>query len=346
MRVFISVDMEGISGLEKIEECFLGMPAYDKGRQIMAGDVNAAVQGAIDGGAEDIVVADSHGYMCNIRPSDLHHKAKLKSGMKRVLCQFKGFSHRFDAMFLIGQHSKAGTEDGILSHTWIPAFKDVRVNGVSMGEYGLNGYLAGSYGVPVIMLSGDDKVVEQAQLLMGDIDYVAVKKSIGYFEGEHLPLAESHARIYEAAKRAVKKYSVRNKATQPNPLGPASLPVTFEVDLAHDTNDLIHCMHEENHRFSDDDCGDNLSDVQLIAKHEPVQFHWPGTVSFTYNRYQDAYNELFRILMYFYERDIEWLLEEIADPGKYHQRLDQLAGTDSPFNYLKDQGIDRASGKN
>ena len=335
MRVFISVDMEGISGLEKIEECFLGMPAYHIGRQIMAGDVNAAVQGAIDGGAEEIVVADSHGYMCNIRPSDLHHKAKLKSGMKRVLCQFKGFSHRFDAAFLIGQHSKAGTADGILSHTWIPAFKDVRVNGVSVGEYGLNAYLAGSFGVPVIMLSGDDKVIEQAKPIMGDIEYVEVKKSIGYFEGVHLSLKESHARIYEAAKRAAKAFSVKTPATQPNPVK-ASLPITIEVDLSSDTNDLIHCMHEENRRYLDDDCDDRLSDAQLIAKYEPVEFHWPGTVSFMFNRYQDAYNELFRILYYFYERDIEWLIEEIANPDKYHQRLAQLAGEDSPFNYLKE----------
>ena len=148
MRIFISVDMEGISGIERVEEIFRGMPAYHIGRQIMAGDVNAAVQGAVDGGATNIVVADSHGYMCNIRPRDLHHKAKLKSGMKRVLCQFKGFSHRFDAAFFVGYHSKAGTADGILSHTWIPAFKDVRVNGLSVGEYGLNGYLVGSFGVP------------------------------------------------------------------------------------------------------------------------------------------------------------------------------------------------------
>ncbi len=152
MRIFISVDMEGISGVEKVEEIFRGMPAYQTFRQIMAGDVNAAVQGAIDGGAADIVVADSHGYMCNIRPKDLSQRARLRSGMKRVLCQFKGFSHRFDAAFFVGYHSKAGTADGILSHTWIPAFKDVRVNGLSVGEYGLNGYLVGSFGVPVILL--------------------------------------------------------------------------------------------------------------------------------------------------------------------------------------------------
>lgn len=334
MRLFISVDMEGISGIEKVEEIFRGMPAYQTGRQIMAGDVNAAVQGAVDGGAEDIVVADSHGYMCNIRPSDLHHKAKLKSGMKRVLCQFKGFSHRFDAAFFIGYHSKAGTADGILSHTWIPAFQDVRVNGLSVGEYGLNGYLVGSFGLPVILLSGDDKTVEQARPVLGDIEYVQVKKSVGYFEGEHLPLKESHALIYEAAKRAVKKASAKVPGSSPNP-PKADLPVTIELDLSSDQNDLIHCMHEENHRFTDDDSDVLLSDADVIAKYEPVEFQWPGTVSFTFNRYQDAYNELFRILLYFYERDIEWLMEEIANPDEYHHRLAQLAGEDSPFNYLK-----------
>lgn len=334
MRVFISVDMEGISGIEKVEEIFRGMPAYQIGRQIMAGDVNAAIQGAIDGGASDIVVADSHGYMCNIRPHDIHHQAKLKSGMKRILCQFKGFSHRFDAAFFIGYHSKAGTPDGILSHTWIPAFKDVRVNGLSVGEYGLNAYLVGSFGVPVILLSGDDKTVEQARPVLGDIEYVAVKKSVGYFEGEHLPLKESHARIYEAAKRAVKEFSLKRAETRPTPPC-VKLPVSFELDLSSDKNDLIPCMHEENARFGDEDTDVSLNDAQLIARYEPVEFHWPGTVSFTFNRYQDAYNMLFRILLYFYERDIEWLMEEVADPDKYQERLSKLAGTDSPFNYLK-----------
>lgn len=338
MRIFISVDMEGISGIEKIEEIFRGMPAYEIGRQIMAGDVNAAIQGAIDGGASDIIVADSHGYMCNIRPKDLHHRAKLKSGMKRVLCQFKGFSHRFDAAFFIGYHSKAGTADGILSHTWIPAFKDVRVNGLSVGEYGLNGFLVGSFGVPVVLLTGDDKTVDQARTVLGDIEYVAVKKSLGYFEGEHLPLKESHARIREAAKRAVRRISAKSISKRPSP-PKAKLPVTFELALARDKNELVSRMHDENHRFCDDDTQESLSDAELIAKYEPVEFQWPETVSFTFNRYQDAYNMLFRILLYFYERDIEWLMEEVANPDKYHQRLAQLAG-DSPFNYLKASRLD------
>ena len=331
MRIFISVDMEGISGVEKIEEVFLGLPAYPTFRQVMAGDVNAAVQGALDGGASDIVVSDSHGYMCNIKKKDLHHKAHLKSGMKRELCQFKGFNALFDAAFFVGYHSKAGTADGILSHTWIPAFQDVRVNGLSIGEYGLNGFLAGSMGVPVILLTGDDKTVEQARTVLGDIEYVAVKKSLGYFEGDHLPLSESHARIREAAKRAVQKAKkLRSAAIE------VKLPVTFEIDLSHKDNTLVTGMISENARFLDDDRRDDLSDLQLVQEYSPsVQLTGPDTVSFVCNRYPDAYNTLFAVMSHFYERDIEWLIEEVAKPEEYRRNLERfIAG--QPLSYIKE----------
>jgi len=328
MRIFISVDMEGISGVEKVEEIFRGMPAYHTFRQIMAGDVNAAVQGAFEGGATDVVVADSHGYMCNLRTKDLHRRATLKSGMKRALCQFKGFSVRFDAAFFIGYHSKAGTPDGILSHTWIPAFQDVRVNGLSVGEYGLNGFLVSSFNVPIILLTGDDKTVEQARPLLGEIEYVTVKKSLGYFEGEHLPLAESHARIREGARRAVQKAT-----TQKSPILKVTLPVTFELDLCGEQNPLVTEMRQENLRFVDDDVSQSLSDAELVAQYEKVSYCGPETMTFTCNRYMDAYNTLFAIMTHFYERDIEWLMEEVAKPEEYRRDLQQLIAG-SPLNYL------------
>lgn len=329
MRVFISVDMEGISGVEKLEEVFLGLPAYSTFRQVMAGDVNAAVQGAIDAGVDDIVVSDSHGYMCNLRGKDIHRKARLKSGMKRNLCQFKGFGVGFDAAFFIGYHSKAGTIDGILSHTWIPAFQDVRVNGLSVGEYGLNGFLAGSMGVPVILLTGDDKTVEQARPVLGDIEYVAVKKSLSYFSGEHLPLAESHPRIREAAKRAVQKA----QRLRP-PVLKVQAPVVFEIDLCRDSNSLVTEMCAENDRFLDDDRTNQLSDAQLIAENAPVQLTGRETVSFACGRYADAYNTLFGIMSHFYERDIEWLIEEVAKPEEYRRNLERfIAG--QPLNYMR-----------
>ena len=184
------------------------------------------------------------------------------------------------------------------------------------------------YRTPVILLTGDDKTVQQAQPVLGEVEYVAVKKSLGYFQGEHLPLKESHARIREAAKRAVARFS-RARPTPPK----AELPVTFELDLARHENTLVTKMKDENLRFVDDDTSGALADVELIAEHEPVQVRWPETVSFTCNRYADAYNLLFRILMYFYERDIEWLLEEIADPERYKRDFARLVG-DSPLNYV------------
>src|SRR2546426_7621812 len=96
--------MEGISGVEKVEEIFRGMPAYQTFRQIMAGDVNAAVQGAIDGGATDVVVADSHGYMCNIRPKDLHRRGPLPAGKERGDSPFKAPSHPLPPPFFFGLH--------------------------------------------------------------------------------------------------------------------------------------------------------------------------------------------------------------------------------------------------
>lgn len=327
MRVFISVDMEGISGIERVEEIFRGMPAYQTFRQIMAGDVNAAIQGAIDGGASDVVVSDSHGYMCNIRTGDLHSEGRLRSGMRRALCQFKGFSHRFDAAFFVGYHSKAGTADGILSHTWIPAFRDVRVNGLSVGEYGLNGYLLGSYDVPVVLVCGDDKTVEQARSMLGEsIEYVTVKKSLGYLKGDHLPLKESRARIRDGATRAVRLLS-RGRPPVPR-LG---RPVTIELDLARQENEMIPRMYEENKRFLDDDRDIALSDVELVAEYEPVEIQGPETLAWTTNHFVDAYNTLSRILSYFYERDIEWLTEEVADVDAYDRNLEELIA-DSPLS--------------
>ena len=145
MRLFLSVDMEGTTRLERLEEIFRGLPGYDTFRQLMAGDANAVVRGAIEGGATEIVVSDSHGYMCNIYPNDLTPGVLLKRGLlNRQWCQMKTFDGSFDAVIMIGYHAKAGSSDAILAHTWITGFRDVRVNGLSVPEPALNGYLAGS----------------------------------------------------------------------------------------------------------------------------------------------------------------------------------------------------------
>ena len=212
MKIFLAVDMEGTTGLERLEEIFRGLPGFDTFRQVMAGDANAVVQGAIEGGATEIVVSDSHGYMCNIHPDDVIPGVQLRRGLgKRTLCQAKGLTADFDAAIMIGFHAKAGTENGIISHTWITGFRDVRVNGDSVPEPSLNTLMAGDLGVPVIMLSGDDIVAIQAGPILGDIEYVQTKKSLGYYKGDHLPIDKSRKLLREAAKKAVRSAKNRNR---------------------------------------------------------------------------------------------------------------------------------------
>lgn len=329
MRVFISVDMEGTSGLERLEEIFRGLPGFDRFRQLMAGDANAVIRGAIEGGADEIVVSDSHGYMCNIHPDDLVRGVQLKRGqLRRGWCQMKTFDPTFDAVLLVGYHAKAGNEDAILSHTWITSFKDVRVNGVSVPETSLNGYLAGAFGVPVVMLSGDDQVIAESRPVLGDIHYAQLKKSTGFFSGEHLPLDETRPLLRQTARAAVQ--NARGVAAIQ-----CELPVTIELDLSSDpVNEApLGARADDNLRYIDSrHDGEFLSDIDLVlATHANVTSPRPGTIAFTCEDYPTAYATLHSVLMEVYERDIENLVDIVAVPDEYERPdLDDLVGDHSP----------------
>jgi D-amino peptidase len=315
MKVFISVDMEGTSGLERLEEIFRGLPGFERFRRLMAGDANAVIQGAIDGGADEIVVSDSHGYMCNIDPDDLVPGIRLKRGqLRRRWCQMKGFENDYDAVLLVGYHAKAGNQDAILSHTWITSFLDVRVNGRSVPEPSLNTWLAGAFGVPIVMLSGDDHVIREASPVMGDIHYAQVKTSTGYSSGDHLPLDESRRLLRDTAREAV----AGARGFKPVV---AELPVTIEIDLSPDPVEAtpLGARPDDNQRFVDRVWGDEpLSDVDLVlATHPQVTSPKSGTVAFTCEDYPTAYATLHSILMEVYERDIENLIDVVAEPGAY-----------------------------
>jgi D-amino peptidase len=329
MRVFISVDMEGTSGLERLEEIFRGLPGFARFRRLMAGDANAVIRGAIEGGADEIVLSDSHGYMCNIHPDDLVRGVQLKRGqLRRRWCQMKAFDESFDAVLLVGYHAKAGTTEAILSHTWITSFLDVRVNAASVPEPSLNTYLAGAFGVPVVMLSGDDYVIDQSRPVLGDIHYAQVKKSTGYFSGEHLPLDESRRLLRQTAREAVAD------AAGIGPV-PCELPVTIEVDLSPDPVQAtpLGARPDDNQRYIDRTWGDApLSDVDLVlATHPNVTSPKRGTVAFTCEDYPTAYATLHSILMEVYERDIENLIDIVAAPEEYERPdLDEIVGDHSP----------------
>lgn len=180
LKVFISIDMEGITGVVNWEDVSRTGKDYDYFRQIMTKEANAAIAGALAAGATDILVRDSHGSARNILPEMLDKNARLlrdwSGGIKGMM---EGIDESFDAVLFIGYHAKAGTPNALLEHTMSGSITDVSINGISLPEAGLNGLIAGYYNVPVAFLAGDLAICNQAKQLFGKVETVAVKEGIG-----------------------------------------------------------------------------------------------------------------------------------------------------------------------
>jgi D-amino peptidase len=181
LKVLISVDMEGITGVVSADECSRSAgDDYQYFRRIMTLETNAAVEGALAAGATEMVVRDAHGSGRNILPDLLHKSARLlrdwSFGPKEMM---EGIDESFGAAVLIGYHASAGRPNAVLEHTWSGRITDVKINGVSLPELGLNSLIAGHFNVPVVFISGDQAVCDQAKGLLGELESVAVKQGIG-----------------------------------------------------------------------------------------------------------------------------------------------------------------------
>jgi len=179
MKVYISCDMEGISGVVAGKQTEGNGEEYKRAQKLMTDELNAAIEGALAGGATEILVNDSHGHMRNILIEELNPKAQLISGSPKPLLMMQGIDASFDAAFFIGYHAQAGTAYSVLDHTYAGIVYQVSLNGRPMGETGLNAALAGYFGVPVVLVSGDKLLVEEATALLGTVEGVAVKESCG-----------------------------------------------------------------------------------------------------------------------------------------------------------------------
>ena len=181
LKVFISVDMEGITGVVTSEECDRkAADDYQYFRKIMTLEANAAVEGASASGATEIWVRDSHGSARNILPDLLDKRAKLLrdwSGGPKVMMD--GIDGTFDAVMFVGYHAKAGTPDAIIEHTMTGRIMEAKINGVALPEAGINALIAGYFNVPVAFVAGDKAICDQAKQLFGEVETVAVKEGIG-----------------------------------------------------------------------------------------------------------------------------------------------------------------------
>ena len=224
LKVFISVDMEGITGVVNWEDVNRDGKDYDYFRKIMTKEANAAIEGALESGATEILVRDSHDSARNILPEMLNKNAKLLrdwSGGFKVMME--GIDETFDAVIFIGYHAKAGTPNALLEHTMLQNITDVAINGVSLPEAGVNALIAGYYNVPVVFLSGDLAICKQAGELLGEIETVAVKEGIG---NSALNIHPEVAR--EKIREGVKNALINLKKCKPYKLAP---PYTMVLKL-------------------------------------------------------------------------------------------------------------------
>jgi D-amino peptidase len=204
-KVYISVDMEGISGVTGDDQVSAGSAEYGRSRKLMAEDANAAIRGAFAGGATAVLVNDSHGGQRNLLPEDLDQRASLISHSFKRHGMMEGLDDTFDAVVFIGYHAKADAPRGLFAHTGSGVVRDLQINGRSVGEGGMNAALAAWYGVPVVVVSGDDVAVAEVKESAPSARGVIVKRAINVRAVELTPLARARAAIEAAVTEGVRE---------------------------------------------------------------------------------------------------------------------------------------------
>ena len=247
MKVCISLDMEGISGITQVSQINpnqTSTPDYLHGQELITMDVNAVIEGAVEGGATYIEVHDTHGSRNrNVIIEKLHPKANLVQGSLVTL--FEGISKKFDALFLVGMHLGIGMP-GFLSHVYTAKdWTDIRVNGKTVTEMELTAGPFGELGIPIALVTGDDLTCQYAKKVFGEVETVPVKKVINRFTVNCLPLKESHKLLKEGARRAL----IRLEEFKPYAPKP---PFTLEIECASTFTakflSRLSCLEYDGHR--------------------------------------------------------------------------------------------------
>jgi D-amino peptidase len=203
MKILISTDIEGVAGVFHPEQTRAGNPEYERARRWMTAEANAAIEGAFDGGAQEVWVNDSHGGFRNLLPDGLDDRARVVLGKPRVLGMMAGLEAGPDLVFMVGYHAKSQTR-GILAHTISSsAFAQVRLDGEEIGEAGLYGALAQEYGARVALLSGDDVFIDETAPRFPEARGVVVKQADGFSTGASLTPSAACAALFDGARAAV-----------------------------------------------------------------------------------------------------------------------------------------------
>ena len=230
LKVLISADMEGVAGA--VDRAQMGPSGFEYGqfRKFMTAEVNAAITAARDEGATEIFVGDSHGNGLNLLLDELPQDIILARAWPRRLGMMEGIDESFDAAIFIGYHASAGNTGGIAAHTMSGAdFLSVKINGNEITEGGINALIAGHFGVPVVMISGDDAAVREVTDMVGPVEGAVVKWHYSHTSGRTLMPAAAQALIKEKVKAGLR----RRHELEPFVIeGPLSLDLTYKNDKA------------------------------------------------------------------------------------------------------------------
>jgi D-amino peptidase len=230
VKVYLSSDIEGTAGIADWQQVLGPGAEYELGRRLLLNEVNAAIDGALDGGATAMVVNDSHWTMQNLPPAELHGRSEYISGKHKPLYMMEGLDGSFEAVFFVAYHGSIGAEVAVLSHTYNPqAVYEVTLNGTPVGESGINALVALHHEVPVALVTGDRQTAAEAELFMPGAEAVVVKESIGRFAAQSLHPEVACELIREGARRALERVST---------LGPPAIELPARLDVTLRTADI------------------------------------------------------------------------------------------------------------
>lgn len=219
LKVLISVDMEGVAGVVSADQLLPGAFEYERFRRFMTSEAVAAVEGAKQGGATDIVVTDAHGNEENLLVEQFPPDVRIVRGSPRRLGMMGGLDQTFDAVMFVGYHASTSNSAGVRAHTFSSArFTRVTLNGVPVTEGAWNAAIAGQFNVPVIFAAGDDAAVSEIRAAIGDFESVETKHTLGFHAAETMTPDAAQKLIREKAATAMKRLSDRKPYRIANPV--------------------------------------------------------------------------------------------------------------------------------
>ncbi|HLT90363.1 MAG TPA: M55 family metallopeptidase [Woeseiaceae bacterium] len=227
LKIYISADMEGVAGVVTDEQLGPGGFEYERFRELMTAEVNACIEAAREAGATEVLVSDSHGNGQNLLVERLPADVTIVRSWPRHLGMMAGIDASFDGVILLGYHASTANERGVRAHTFSSAnVTAFRLNGTSMSEAGMSAAIAGHFGVPVIMVSGDQVAVAETQVIVGDVEGAVVKYATGFHSARTL--------TPEAAREAIRQ-STRAAIARIGEFEPyvVETPVELELGLKH-----------------------------------------------------------------------------------------------------------------